>query len=162
MLTEVFAATGLVVIVKLAVVAPRATVTLVGTLAAALLLRRVTTLPPDGAGAFRLTCPVAEPLPVALGGLIVTALTANGITVSSTVFVTPPAVPEMTTEVLVLTSFVVIEKVAVLDPAGTVTLASTLAAPRLLLDRVTMVPPVGAGPLKVTIPLEVMLPTTAA
>ena len=50
-------------------------------------------------------------------------------------------------------------KVALLLPPGTVTLAGTLAAP-LLLERVTCAPPVGAGPLSVTVPVEDCTPPT--
>lgn len=50
-------------------------------------------------------------------------------------------------------------KVALLLPAGTVTLAGTLAAP-LLLERVTCAPPAGAGPLSVTVPVDDCTPPT--
>jgi len=50
-------------------------------------------------------------------------------------------------------------KLALLLPAGTVTLEGTLAAP-LLLESVTDAPPVGAGPLSVTVPVEVCTPPT--
>ena len=50
-------------------------------------------------------------------------------------------------------------KVALLLPAGTVTLEETLAAP-LLLESVTCAPPAGAGPLKVTVPVDDCTPPT--
>ena len=50
-------------------------------------------------------------------------------------------------------------KVAVVAPAATVTLGFTVAA-GLLLDRDTMAPPTGAGPLRVTVPVEGLPPTT--
>jgi hypothetical protein len=43
-------------------------------------------------------------------------------------------------------------KVAAVAPAATVTLAGTCAAAVLLLARVTSEPPVGAGPLRETVP----------
>jgi hypothetical protein len=43
-------------------------------------------------------------------------------------------------------------KVALVAPAGTVTLAGTVATAVLLLDRVTTVPPDGAGLFNVTVP----------
>ena len=45
-------------------------------------------------------------------------------------------------------------KVALVTPAGTVTLEGTLAAPGLLLESMTCPPPAGAGPLSVTVPVE--------
>jgi hypothetical protein len=53
-------------------------------------------------------------------------------------------------------------KVAAVVFAATVTLAGTLAAAVLLLDRVTTAPPAGAGPVKVTVPVEEVPPTTEA
>jgi hypothetical protein len=52
---------------------------------------------------------------------------------------------------------VLIVKVALVAPAGTITLEGTLAAP-LLLESATCAPPAGAGPLSVTVPLEDCVP----
>jgi len=52
-----------------------------------------------------------------------------------------------------VTAMVLTVNVALLAPAGTVTLGSTLAAP-LLLASITCAPPVSAGPLSVTVPVE--------
>jgi len=76
-------ATGLVLTVKVAVVAFAATVTLAGTVAAAvLLLLSVTAAPPAGAGLFSVTVPVDEVPPVTVVGLRLTPLAAGGVTVS--------------------------------------------------------------------------------
>ena len=54
---------------------------------------------------------------------------------------------------------VLTRKVALMAPAGTVTLEGTLAAP-LLLESATCAPPAGAGPLSVTVPVEDVPPIT--
>src|SRR6266550_6434087 len=55
------------------------------------------------------------------------------------------------------TALVLIAKVAVVLPAGTVALEGTLAA-ALLLESATGAPPVGASPLIVTVPVEDCVP----
>ena len=67
-------ATGLVVTRKVAVLAPAATVTLAGTVAAVLFLDSVTTAPPAGAGPLSLTVPVAEFPPTSVLGLRLTEI----------------------------------------------------------------------------------------
>src|SRR2546430_3034433 len=59
----------------------------------------------------------------------------------------------MVTGVDAATALVLIVKVALLLPAGTITLEGTLAAP-LLLESITCAPPAGAGPLNVTVPMD--------
>src|SRR2546426_499739 len=63
MVTAVEAVTAVVVTVKVALVAPAATVTLPGTVATALLLDSVTALPPVGATALSVTVPCDVPPP---------------------------------------------------------------------------------------------------
>ncbi len=58
------------------------------------------------------------------------------------------------TGVGVATALVVTVNVALVIPAGTVTLEGTLAAPVLLLKSMIWAPPAGAGPLSVTVPVE--------
>ena len=53
-----------------------------------------------------------------------------------------------------VTTRVVTVKAALVTPAGTVTLAGTVATVVSLLERETMAPAVGAGPLSVTLPME--------
>jgi hypothetical protein len=65
----------------------------------------------------------------------------------------------ITAVVWLATPPVVIVKVADVLPAGTVTLAGSVAA-GLPLDRVTTAPPVGAGALSVTVPVELAPPIT--
>jgi len=83
-------ATGLVVTVNVAVVAPATTVTLAGTCAAGVLLRdRVTTAPPAGAGPLNVTVPVEEVPPITEVGLRVIELKVAAVTVKAVVFVAP-------------------------------------------------------------------------
>src|SRR5258708_25757192 len=60
----------------------------------------------------------------------------------------------MLTGVEAVTAKVVTVNVRLLAPAGMVTLTGTVAAAVLLLERETRAPPVGAGPLSLTLPVE--------
>ena len=60
----------------------------------------------------------------------------------------------MVIEVDAVTARVVTVKAALVTPAGMVTLAGTVATVVSLLERETMAPAVGAGPLSVTLPVE--------
>ena len=67
----------------------------------------------------------------------------------------------MVTEVEVATALLVLRlKLALVPPAGTVTLAGTVAAAVLLLESVTCAPPAGAGAFSVTVPVEGLPPVT--
>ena len=59
-----------------------------------------------------------------------------------------------------VTLLVVTVNVALLAPAATVTLAGNVAAAVLSLIRETAAPPLGAGPLRVTVPIERDPPVT--
>jgi hypothetical protein len=88
--TFVFAETGFVVTVNVAVVAFAATVTLAGTCAAkVLLLDKVTTAPLAGAGPLSATVPVEDVPPITVLGLKVTVLTTGAVTVNNAVLVVP-------------------------------------------------------------------------
>jgi hypothetical protein len=63
-------------------------------------------------------------------------------------------------EVEIRTADVLTVKVALVAPAGTVTVEGTVAAPVLLLESVTCAPPAGAGALKVTVPVDDCKPPT--
>ncbi len=97
MVTAVDAATALVLTVKVALVAPAATVTLEGTVAAAvLLLESATCAPPAGAAPLNVTVPVEDCVPpITLVGLSVSDESVAGgggagATVIEAVRVTPP------------------------------------------------------------------------
>jgi hypothetical protein len=66
---------------------------------------------------------------------------------------------ETVTEVETSTPEVLTANVALVAPAGTVMLEGTLAAP-LLAASATCTPPVGAGPVNVTVPMEEFPPAT--
>jgi hypothetical protein len=93
MVTEVEVATGLVLTVKVALVAPAEMVAVGGTLAAdGSLLERLICAPALGAGPFSVTVPVEDPSgpPITLVGFRVRDETTGGTTVSEAVCVPPP------------------------------------------------------------------------
>lgn len=162
--TVLFAATAEVVIGNVAVVLPAATVIPAGAWAMlVLLLDNATVIPPVGAVALSVTVPVEELPPMTFVGLTVTEvrLTAPLVTVIVAVCVEPRD-PVMVTDVFTLTAFVVMAKVALVLPLETTTLAGVCPAVVLLLDSATVAPPLGAGPLRVTVPVAPVPPITAA
>src|SRR5437588_240525 len=140
--------------VKVALLLPAGTVTMAGTLAAPLPLERVTCAPPAGAGPLSVTVPVEDCTPpTTLVGFSVSEATVGGVTVSAADLLAPPYDAEMVITVDVATALVLTVNVAVVLSAGTTTLGGMLAN-ALLLERLTCVPPAGANPLSVTLPME--------
>ena len=94
MVTAVELVTALELTVNVALLAPAATVTLAGTVAAAVLsLKRETVAPPLGACPLRVTVPVEGDPPVTLIGLSTieeSVVEPCGVTVSEAVLVPPP------------------------------------------------------------------------
>ena len=86
---------------------------------------------------------------------------ATGFTVSAAVLVTPAKAAEMVAVVDALTALVVMVKLALLAPAGTITLVGTVTATTLL-ESDTTAPPVGAALVRVTVPCEVAPPVKLA
>src|SRR5579864_5437166 len=164
MVTFVFDDTRWVLIVKLALVCPADTVTLDGTVATdVLLLESVTAAPPEGAAAVRVTVPVELFPPLTLVGLSVSdesvTLPLAGVMVSEACFELLPSVAVITAVVVVVTELVFTVNVAEVEPAATVALLGTVAEGLLLL-KLTTEPPEGAAEVSVTVPVELLPPTT--
>ena len=157
--TEVRAVTGVVATVNVALVVAAGTITDDGTVAAALLLLRLTEEPPPGAGPVSVTVPVELVPPATVVGFKLSVLRAGALTVSVAVRVVVPKRPVIVTEVDADTGDVVTVNVVLVLPAGTVTDAGTVAAALLLL-RAISAPPTAAGPLRVTVPVELLPPST--
>jgi hypothetical protein len=157
MVAVVEAVTDPVVMVKVALVAPDATVTVAGTVAAAvLLLVSVTTAPPAGAPPVNVTVPCEAAPPATLAGLTASddneAAVGGAVTVNTALRVMPPNAPLMVAVVEAVTDPVVMVKVALVVPAATVTLPGTVAADGLLPLSVTTAPPAGAALVRATVP----------
>jgi large repetitive protein len=164
--TGVDVVTELVAIAKVALVAPCATVTLAGTAAAGSVLDSVAVNPPEGAAPVSVTVPCDAAPPVTLAGLTATddneAGGGGSVTVSTALRLAPPNAPLIVAEVDAATGTVLTVKVAFVAPAATVMLAGAVAAVVLLLVRVTIAPPDGAALDSVTVPCELLPPTTVA
>src|SRR3990172_879346 len=164
MVTAVETDTGKVVIAKVALMAPVATVTDDGTVATeGLPLDSDTTAPPARAGASSVTVPIEPFPPITEEGEMDSEASVTGIsgrTVRVEDFETPPYRPEMVTAVETDTGKVVIAKVALLAPAATVTDDGTVAAEGVPLDSDTTAPPARAGASSVTVPVDPFPPTT--
>jgi hypothetical protein len=152
-------ATADVEIENVALVEPAETVTVAGTTALVLLEVKLTAIPPEGAIPLRVTVPVEEAPPVSEVGDTESPETVGGFTVSVALRVAPFNVPDIVAAVDIETAVVLILNGAFVAPAATNTLAgtTTLALPD---DRLTEAPPVGAGPLRVTMPVEGDPPVT--
>lgn len=132
---------GIAVTLNIAVVAPAGTVTLTGTVAAdVLLLLRVTTAPPAGAGPAKVTVPVEEMPPITTDGFNVTEATPAGFTVTTAIANTVVAPLEISAKMVTCVGWFTGEVVTVKVPLPvTKTLAGTLATDGLSLLRWTVV-----------------------
>jgi hypothetical protein len=132
---EVDAAIGVVEIVNVALVAPAAMLTAVGTEATAgSLLASPITAPVAGAGTFKSSVAVEEAPALNVVGLKLSETSvAAGFTVSTADRISPKYVPEIVTVVGAVTDVVAIGNVALVAPRGMVTLPGTAATSGLLL-----------------------------
>lgn len=158
--TGVATATPGVVTVNVANVEPAAIVTEVGTVAVEVLeLARKTGTPPVGAAAEIVTVPVTLLPPTTVAGASVRPVGSGAVAVSEALLVEVPRLAVTVVPTSLPTATVVAVNVAVEAVAGTVTEAGTVIV--VLEDaRVTTVPPVGAGPLRVTVPVDACPPAT--
>jgi hypothetical protein len=148
--------------VNVALVWPEGTTTLNGTVASTeLLVARFTTAFPLGAAERSVTVPVEEAGPTTVVGFKVTEETALETTRNRGVLTVVPArEAEMFTGVVWVTGAVFAVNVALVWPAGTVTLAGTVTSEVFALESVTRAPPSGAGPFNVTLPVAGVPPGT--
>ena len=144
---------------NIADVLPAGTVTDAGTVATAKLLVRPTFNPPVGALAVSVTVPVAEMPPTTVAGFTPSDRTDGAFIVRVPAFEMPLKVAEIVASFCALTALVFTANVAELWPAATVTDAGTVATVTLL-DTLTTKPPVGASPLKETVPTDELPPRT--
>jgi len=121
------------------------------------LLARVTTAPLVGAAALKVTVPVELFPAVTLAGL---RLNSERVVAGITLTTTEKLAAWIVAEVALVTKLVETVKLADVDPAGTVTLAGTVATAALLLESGTSAPPAGAAALSVTVPIEAAPPGT--
>ena len=149
------AATALVGILNVTVVAPAATVTVAGTVALALSEVKATDRPPVGAGPLMVTVATEGVPPATDVGFSETPLRTAELTVRAA-----EAVPALIVAVFdAVTGTVVTVKVVDVEPAGTVTEAGTVAEASVELVA-TVSPPVGAGPAMVTVAVDNVPPVT--
>jgi hypothetical protein len=142
MFTAVKELTGTVVIGKVMLESPAGTVTEPCVWAnAGISLESDTIMPPIGAGPFNLTVPVEFFPPATLVGDKVTEETNDGLTVSGVCFTEAPLLAVIVMAFGFRTASVVILKVALVSPAGTVMVGGTVATVVSLEVRFTVTPP---------------------
>ena len=154
--------TAAIVAVKLALVAPEATVTDDGTVTDALLLVRLTAWPPLGAAAVSVAVQLSVPAPVIdpLVQLSSLSCCCGALVAPRLMLVVNDAPPDDAVSVAVCaveTAAIVAVKLALVSPEATVTDDGTVTD-ALLLVRLTAWPPLGATAVSVAVQLSVPAP----
>jgi hypothetical protein len=161
MTTVVICVTCAALTVNVALTWPDGTTTLNGTVAKTVLLlaRFTTALPPDAER--KVTVAVEDAGPTTLLGFNVTEATALDTTRNRFVLTVVPARDaEMATAVVWVTGAVLAVNVALVCPAGIVTLGGTLAREVFALESATTAPPLGAAACSLTVPVAGVPPGT--
>src|SRR5665213_246232 len=104
---------------------------------------------------------VCEGLRLTLSGVNVTLTGVAGFNCRTNLSFTPPTFPASVTVCVVLTADTTAVKPALVAFGGTITVAGTVTA-ALLLDRLTIRPPLGAAALSVTVQASVPAPVSDA
>jgi hypothetical protein len=152
--TGVFEATNSVLIGNVATVAPAATVTVAGTVAADVFEEvRVTTWPPVGAAFARVAVPVPVAPPKKLVAEVVSVTEFAACRVKVAVWVTPVRIAVIVDVDAVGLAVVVIANVPVVAPAAIVAVAGIVVSVPVA-ERAIASPPVGATLLIATVPIE--------
>ncbi len=138
---------------NLVLVEPAGTMTEDGTTAHQRLEASETVAPLGPATPFRVTVPVEDVPPATVPGETLRDTSAAAVMVRFAVCWPLPRVAVIVAVVVVDTADVLTVNVVELEPAGTVTVFGTVAPPTLE-ARLTLVPPVGALPFNVRVPVE--------
>lgn len=139
---------------------PAAIVTLAGTVATGELDERDTTAPPDGAATLSRIEPLVVAPPVITVAVTWRRWIVAGLIVRTPTVADPFSVAATFAVVTDPTAAVEAENVTLWVAAATVTLVGTVALAESLVNE-TVVPPGGALPVRVTVPMELRVPVTA-
>lgn len=120
---------------------------------------RLTVIPPDGAGPLKFRVPTEITPPTTVEGARVMLTSVGGTIVSVAVLVEPPTEPVIVTFDCVDTALVEIVKTDEVAPSAMWTEVGATALEELEL-RATSIPPVGAAPFNVNVPVTSVPPTT--
>jgi len=123
--------------------------------------RRLMTSPPAGAGLEIVTVPVVALPPTTEVGLTVTPTIVGAVTVSAADRVAVPSAAVIVAERFAATAVVLTVNAPIVWPAAIVKLVATVTPPEVLsLAKAIARPPVGAALEIVTVPVELVPPTT--